>query len=42
MPHYRSAEVGIFTVYPTRRHVPPKVSRLVEFLGQAFRQQAWE
>ncbi len=42
MPQYRAAEIGIFTVYPSRRHVAPKVSRLVEFLSEAFGQRDWE
>lgn len=41
MPQFRSIDIGIYTVYPTRRHVPPKVSLLVDFLAQAFRQVAW-
>jgi DNA-binding transcriptional LysR family regulator len=41
MPEFRSIEIGIYTMYPTRRHVPPKVSMLVEFLGQAFRNCSW-
>jgi DNA-binding transcriptional LysR family regulator len=41
MPAFRSIEIGIYTMYPTRRHVPPKVSMLVEFLGQAFRNCSW-
>jgi DNA-binding transcriptional LysR family regulator len=42
MPQFRSKEVGVFTVYPSRRHVAPKVSRMVEFLSDAFSQRAWE
>lgn len=33
MPQYRSIELGIYAVYPTRRHVAPKVRALVEFLA---------
>ena len=40
MPQYRAAEIGIFTVYPSRRHVAPKVSRMVAFLAETFRQLA--
>jgi DNA-binding transcriptional LysR family regulator len=42
MPAYRSVEIGIYAVYPTRRHVPPKTWKLVEFLADAFRHPAWE
>jgi DNA-binding transcriptional LysR family regulator len=41
MPQYRSVEIGIFTVYPSRRHVPPKLSKLVEFLAHKFRNCTW-
>lgn len=36
MPAYRSGEIGIYAVYPTRRHVPPKVRALVDFLAAHF------
>lgn len=32
MPEYRSIELGIYAVYPTRKHVAPKVRALVDFL----------
>ncbi|MBM2853350.1 MAG: LysR family transcriptional regulator, partial [Steroidobacteraceae bacterium] len=31
-PEYRSIELGIYAVYPTRKHVAPKVRALVDFL----------
>jgi len=34
MPGYRSAELGIYAVYPTRKHMPPKVRLLVDHLAQ--------
>lgn len=33
MPQYRSIELGIYAVYPTRRHVSPKVRALIGFLA---------
>jgi DNA-binding transcriptional LysR family regulator len=33
MPAYRSHELGIYAVYPTRKFVPPKVRALVDYLG---------
>ncbi|MDF0750744.1 LysR family transcriptional regulator [Marinobacter sp. 71-i] len=36
MPGYRSAELGVYAVYPTRKFVTPKVRALVEFLVSAF------
>lgn len=37
MPAYRSIELGIYAVYPTRKHVAPKVRALVDFLYQKGR-----
>lgn len=34
LPEYRSIELGIYAIYPTRKHVAPKVRALVNFLGQ--------
>ena len=33
MPEYRSIELGIYAVYPTRQHVSAKVRVLIEFLA---------
>ena len=43
MPEYRSIELGIYAVYPTRKHLPPKVRALIDFLAQHFAQMrsAW-
>ncbi len=43
MPQYRSMELGIYAVYPTRKHVPAKVRALVDFLQNHFSNQpkAW-
>lgn len=41
LPQYRSIELGIFAVYPTRKYVTPKVRLLVDFLAEAFRMKAW-
>jgi DNA-binding transcriptional LysR family regulator len=41
LPQYRSSEIGVSVVYPTRKHVPPKVRMLVEFLVAAFRDKPW-
>ena len=37
MPQYRALELGIYAVYPTRKHVPAKVRALVDFLQDHFR-----
>jgi DNA-binding transcriptional LysR family regulator len=36
MPEYRCAELGVFAVYPSRKHVAAKVRALVEFLAGAL------
>jgi DNA-binding transcriptional LysR family regulator len=36
MPEYRSIELGIYAVYPTRKHLPPKVRALIDFLTENF------
>jgi DNA-binding transcriptional LysR family regulator len=41
MPRYRGIELGIYAVYPTRKHVAPKVRLLIEFLVDSFRRPAW-
>ena len=41
MPEYRSIELGIYAIYPTRKHVSPKVRALIAFLVEAFRKPRW-
>ncbi len=36
MPEFRSLALGIYAVYPTRKHVTPKVRALLDFLGSRF------
>lgn len=38
MPEFRSLELGIYAVYPTRKHVSPKVRALLVFLTHHFSQ----
>ncbi len=33
MPEFRSIELGIYALYPTRKHVSPKVRALIDFLS---------
>jgi DNA-binding transcriptional LysR family regulator len=39
MPQYKSLELGIYAVYPTRKHVSAKVRVLIEFLQKHFSAQ---
>ena len=38
LPQYRSLELGIYAVYPTRKHVSAKVRALIDFLAAHFAQ----
>ena len=38
MPEFRSLEIGIYAVYPSRQHVSPKVRALIDFLTSHFSQ----
>ena len=39
MPEYRSVELGIYAVYPTRKQVTHKVRALIDFLAERFAPQ---
>ena len=41
MPQYRSAEFGIYAVYPSRQFVSAKVRLLIEFLAKALGDASW-
>lgn len=41
MPQYKSIELGIYAVYPTRRFVSPKVRLLIDFLVDHFKKKHW-
>lgn len=46
LPEYRSTEIGIYAVYPTRKHLSAKVRVLIDFLATHFcgdfpRAQVW-
>ena len=41
MPGYRGDELGVFAVYPSRKHVSPKVRVLIDFLVESFRDRPW-
>ncbi|MDW2983218.1 MAG: LysR family transcriptional regulator [Rhodanobacter sp.] len=40
-PGYRAMTLGIHAVYPSRKHLPIKTRRLVDFLVEAFAVPAW-
>ena len=41
LPQYRSVDLGVYAVYPTRKYVPPKVRALIEFLAQSLQGTTW-
>ena len=41
MPAYRAMTLGIHAVYPSRKHLPIKTRRLVDFLAEAFAVTGW-
>jgi DNA-binding transcriptional LysR family regulator len=41
MPQYRSLELGIYAVYPSRKHMLPKARLLIDYLAEAFRTPTW-
>ena len=41
LPAYRSIAIDIHAVYPSRKHVPPKVRLMIDFLVEAFRRPRW-
>jgi DNA-binding transcriptional LysR family regulator len=41
MPAWRSIELGVYAVYPSRKYVSPKVRQMIDFLVHAFRMRGW-
>jgi DNA-binding transcriptional LysR family regulator len=41
LPEYRSIKLGVYAVYPSRKHLTPKVRALIDFLVEAFRVPVW-
>ena len=39
LPKYRSADIGIYAVYPSRKHLSARVRLLIEFLAEHFSRQ---
>ncbi|CRM79965.1 D-malate degradation protein R [Pseudomonas sp. 37 R 15] len=42
LPAYQSVELGIYVVYPTRKHLATKVRVLINFLAERFAHPQWE
>lgn len=41
IPEYRSVELGIYAVYPTRKHMLPKARLLIDYLVETFASPPW-
>jgi len=41
LPAYRSPALGVYAVYPSRKHLTPKVRALIDFFVEAFRVPPW-
>jgi DNA-binding transcriptional LysR family regulator len=41
IPEYKSIELGIYAIYPTRKLVSPKVRLLIDFLVHSFKKPNW-
>jgi DNA-binding transcriptional LysR family regulator len=41
LPTFRSIELGVYAVYPSRKNLTPKVRSLIDFLVEAFRMRVW-
>ncbi len=37
LQQYRAMDFGVYAVYPSRKHLTPKVRVLIDFLVSAFR-----
>lgn len=38
MPDYKAVELGIYAIYPTRKHISAKVRALIDFLSGSFQE----
>ena len=41
LPAFRSIELGVYAVYATRKHLPMKTRRVIDYLAAAFDGAAW-
>ena len=42
LPGYSMPEAGVHAVYASRKHMPLKVRKLIDFLVEAFQKPVWE
>ena len=41
LPQYYSSDLGVYALYPSHKHLTPKVRALIDFLVEAFRKPNW-
>ena len=41
LPVYRAIDLGVYAVYPSRKYLPLKLRRLIDFLADSFRAPPW-
>ena len=41
MPEYKSTELGVYAVYPSRKLLSPRIRAMVDFLIQEFKTAQW-
>jgi DNA-binding transcriptional LysR family regulator len=42
LPEYRAASIGIHAVYSSRKHMPLKVRRMIDYLAEEFAVPSWQ
>ena len=42
LPQFKSIELGIYAVYPSRKLISPRIRALVDFLAKEFKQTNWQ
>jgi DNA-binding transcriptional LysR family regulator len=41
LPQFHAVDLGIYAVYPSRKYLPLKLRRLIDFLADSFRKPPW-
>jgi DNA-binding transcriptional LysR family regulator len=42
LPQFHAIDLGIYAVYPSRKYLPLKLRRLIDFLADSFRNPPWK
>jgi DNA-binding transcriptional LysR family regulator len=41
LPQFHAIDLGVYAVYPSRKYLPLKLRRLIDFLAESFRNPPW-